>query len=128
MDADSLATATRQLAQQLSQQNGGLQQVGGLQTTRLSGQMANTLEVQGAFAAGTKRNHASRERLAGHHSQPGRRPALHRFRFAGSRRRATASFICIDDEYVSTPLITEKCRKQNQSRSQKWGGSMPRGA
>ena len=47
MDADSLAAATRQLAQLLSQQNGGLQQVGGLQTTKLSGQMANTLELEG---------------------------------------------------------------------------------
>jgi hypothetical protein len=47
MDADSLANATAQLAQQLSQQNGGLQQVGGLQTLKLSGQMANTLEFRG---------------------------------------------------------------------------------
>jgi beta-barrel assembly-enhancing protease len=47
MDADSLANATAQLAQQLSQQNGGLQQVGALQTLKLSGQMANTLELRG---------------------------------------------------------------------------------
>jgi hypothetical protein len=47
VDADSLANATTQLAQQLSQQNGGLQQVGGLQTLNLGGQMANTLELRG---------------------------------------------------------------------------------
>jgi hypothetical protein len=47
MDADSLANATAQLAQQLSQQNGGLQQVGALQSVRLSGQNANTLELRG---------------------------------------------------------------------------------
>jgi beta-barrel assembly-enhancing protease len=47
MDADSLANATEQLAQQLSQQNGGLQQVGAIQTLKLSGQMANTLELRG---------------------------------------------------------------------------------
>src|SRR5882757_90050 len=47
MDADSLANATAQLAQQLSQQNGGLQQVGGVQTLKLGGQMANTLELRG---------------------------------------------------------------------------------
>ena len=47
MDADSLANATAQLAQQLSQQNGGLQQIGALQTLKLSGQMANTLELRG---------------------------------------------------------------------------------
>jgi hypothetical protein len=47
MDADSLANATAQLAQQLSQQNGGLQQVGALQTLKLGGQMANTLELRG---------------------------------------------------------------------------------
>jgi hypothetical protein len=47
MDADSLANATAQLAQQLSQQNGGLQQVGALQTLKLSGQMANALELRG---------------------------------------------------------------------------------
>jgi beta-barrel assembly-enhancing protease len=47
MDADSLANATAQLAQQLSQQNGGLQQVGALQTLKLGGQMANTLKLRG---------------------------------------------------------------------------------
>ncbi len=47
VDADSLAGATAQLAQQLSQQNGGLQQVGSLQTLNLGGQMANTLELRG---------------------------------------------------------------------------------
>jgi hypothetical protein len=47
MDADSLAQATAELAQQLSQQNGGLQQVGSLQTLKLSGQMANALELRG---------------------------------------------------------------------------------
>ena len=47
MDADSLANATAQLAQQLSQQNGGLQQVGAVQTLKLGGQMANTLELRG---------------------------------------------------------------------------------
>jgi beta-barrel assembly-enhancing protease len=47
MDADSLAAATTQLAQRLSEQNGGLQQVGGLQTMKLGGQMANALELRG---------------------------------------------------------------------------------
>ncbi len=47
MDADSLANATTQLAQQLSQQNGGLQQVGAAQALKLGGQMANTLELRG---------------------------------------------------------------------------------
>jgi hypothetical protein len=47
MDADSLANATAQLAQQLSQQNGGLQQIGAVQTLKLGGQMANTLELRG---------------------------------------------------------------------------------
>jgi beta-barrel assembly-enhancing protease len=47
MDADSLANATLQLAGQLSQQNGGLQQIGAVQTLKLGGQMANTLELRG---------------------------------------------------------------------------------
>ena len=47
MDADSLANATAQLAEQLSQQNGGLQQIGALQTLKLSGKVANTLELRG---------------------------------------------------------------------------------
>jgi hypothetical protein len=47
MDTDSLANATAQLAQQLSQQNGGLQQVGALQSLKLGGQMANALELRG---------------------------------------------------------------------------------
>jgi hypothetical protein len=47
MDTDSLANATAQLAQQLSQQNGGLQQVGAVQTVKLGGQIANTLELRG---------------------------------------------------------------------------------
>ena len=47
MDADSLANATAQLAQQLSQQNGGLQQVGAVQALKLGGQLANTLELRG---------------------------------------------------------------------------------
>jgi hypothetical protein len=47
MDADSLANATAQLAGQLSQQNGGLQQIGAVQTLKLGGQMANTLELRG---------------------------------------------------------------------------------
>ena len=47
MDADSLANATARLAQQLSEQNGGLQQVGALQSLKLGGQMANTLELRG---------------------------------------------------------------------------------
>ena len=47
MDADSLANATAQLAQQLSQQNGGLQQVGAVQALKLGGQMANSLELRG---------------------------------------------------------------------------------
>lgn len=47
MDADSLANATAQLAQQLSKQNGGLQQVGTLQTLKLGGQIANALELRG---------------------------------------------------------------------------------
>ena len=47
MDADSLAAATAQLAQQLSQQNGGLQPVGAQQTLKLLGQTANTQELCG---------------------------------------------------------------------------------
>lgn len=47
MDADSLANATAQLAQQLSQQNGGLQQIGTLQPLKLGGQMANALQLRG---------------------------------------------------------------------------------
>jgi hypothetical protein len=47
MDEDSLANATTQLAQQLSQQNGGLQQVGALQTLNLGSQKANALELRG---------------------------------------------------------------------------------
>ncbi len=47
MDADSLANATAQLAAQLSQQNGGLQQIGAVKTLKLSGQNANTLELRG---------------------------------------------------------------------------------
>jgi Zn-dependent protease with chaperone function len=47
VDADSLANATAQLAQQLSQQNGGLQQVGSLQTLNLGNQTANAVELRG---------------------------------------------------------------------------------
>ncbi len=46
-DADSLANATTQLAQQLSQQNGGLQQVGSLQSMKVGGRLANGLELRG---------------------------------------------------------------------------------
>jgi beta-barrel assembly-enhancing protease len=47
VDADSLSNATAQLAQQLSQQNGGLQQVGSVQTLNIANQMADTLELRG---------------------------------------------------------------------------------
>lgn len=47
VDADSLANATAQLAQQLSQQNGGLQQVGSQQSLNLGGQIASALELRG---------------------------------------------------------------------------------
>ena len=47
LDEDSLANATTQLAQRLSQLNGGLQQVGGPQNAKLDGQPAITLELHG---------------------------------------------------------------------------------
>lgn len=46
-DEDSLANATQQLAQQISQQNGGLRQVSQLQTLNLNGHIADALELRG---------------------------------------------------------------------------------
>ncbi|MDP9039610.1 MAG: M48 family metalloprotease [Acidobacteriota bacterium] len=46
-DADALSTATLQMAQQLSQQNGGLQQIGQATDTTIGGQAAATLELRG---------------------------------------------------------------------------------
>jgi hypothetical protein len=42
------------------------------------------------------------------HSQPGRRPPLHRVRLARARLRPTPSIICIDDEYLSPSLAPTK--------------------
>ena len=46
-DEDSLANATQQLAQQISQQNGGLRQLNQIQTMTLNGQIANGMELRG---------------------------------------------------------------------------------
>ena len=46
-DEDSLANATQQLAQQISQQNGGLRQISQIRTLNLNGQMANAMELRG---------------------------------------------------------------------------------
>lgn len=46
-DLASLAAATRNLAQKLSQQNGGLQQAGQLTSTTINGQAVNILELRG---------------------------------------------------------------------------------
>lgn len=46
-DEDSLANATQQLAQQISQQNGGLRQLNQIQTMNLNGQLANGMELRG---------------------------------------------------------------------------------
>ncbi len=46
-DEDSLANATQQLAQQISQQNGGLRLISQVQTLNLNGQLANGLEMRG---------------------------------------------------------------------------------
>ncbi len=46
-DEDSLANATQQLAQQISQQNGGLRQVSQIQTLNLNGQIADAVELRG---------------------------------------------------------------------------------
>jgi len=46
-DEDSLANATQQLAQQISQQNGGLRQISQIQTLNLNGQLADALELRG---------------------------------------------------------------------------------
>jgi hypothetical protein len=46
-DAASLSAATVALAQRLSQQNGGLEQVGGVKTTTIGGLPANVIELRG---------------------------------------------------------------------------------
>lgn len=46
-DANSLAQATSSIAQQLSQQNGGLQQASDLTTLTIGGQAANAVELRG---------------------------------------------------------------------------------
>jgi hypothetical protein len=46
-DTSALARATAQLAQQLSQQNGGMQQVGQMTSLVVGGQAANALELRG---------------------------------------------------------------------------------
>lgn len=46
-DANSLAQATSAIAQQLSEQNGGLQQAGALATLTVGGQPANAVELRG---------------------------------------------------------------------------------
>ena len=46
-DEDSLANATQQLAEKISQQNGGLRQLTQIQTMTLNGQMANGMELRG---------------------------------------------------------------------------------
>ncbi len=48
-DEDSLANATQQLAQQISQQNGGLRQISQIQTLNLNGQLADALELSVLF-------------------------------------------------------------------------------
>ena len=46
-DDDSLASAAQRLAQQISQQNGGLQQIGQTQKLKLNGKSANAMEFRG---------------------------------------------------------------------------------
>jgi hypothetical protein len=46
-DAASLRAATSALVERLSQQNGGLEQVGGVTAMRIQGQMANGVELRG---------------------------------------------------------------------------------
>ena len=46
-DEDSLANATQQLAEKLSQQNGGLRQLTQIQTMNLNGQLADGMELRG---------------------------------------------------------------------------------
>ncbi|MCU1319027.1 MAG: hypothetical protein JWP98_545 [Edaphobacter sp.] len=46
-DSSALAQATQALAQQLSQQNGGLEQVGQMIAMNVGGQMANAMELRG---------------------------------------------------------------------------------
>ena len=46
-DEDSLANATQQLAQQISQQNGGLRQLNQIQTMKVNGQVADGMELRG---------------------------------------------------------------------------------
>jgi hypothetical protein len=46
-DANSLAQATLALAQQISQRNGGMQQVGQMTSLVVGGQAANALELRG---------------------------------------------------------------------------------
>ena len=47
MDADSLSTATMELAQRLSQQNGGMQQLGLTASLSINGQDAEAIELRG---------------------------------------------------------------------------------
>ncbi len=51
-DEDSLANATQQLAQQISQQNGGLRQISQIQTMNLNGQLASGVELRGRSPLG----------------------------------------------------------------------------
>ncbi len=46
-DEDSLASATQQLTQQISQQNGGLRQLTQIQPMKLNGRLANAMELRG---------------------------------------------------------------------------------
>jgi beta-barrel assembly-enhancing protease len=46
-DAASLSAATAALMQRLSEQNGGLEQVGGIASTQVQGQSANAVELRG---------------------------------------------------------------------------------
>lgn len=46
-DEDSLANATQQLAQQISQQNGGLRQISQIQTLNINGQIADAVDLRG---------------------------------------------------------------------------------
>jgi len=47
IDADGLSNATAQIAQQLSQQNGGLQQLSAIQQFTVNGHLANALDLRG---------------------------------------------------------------------------------
>ena len=93
MDQNSLANATAQLAQQLSQQNGGLQQVGAVQTLKLSGQMANTLELRGRSPLVENGATLPERDWLVTTARPGRRPPLHRLRCARAGLRPTQSLL-----------------------------------